>query len=100
MPLTSRQVDAVWRELTGVADFWESLKEIEPGMIRRLAELADERRWEMLFVTSRPRSAGRTVQRQSQRWLQQCGFPMPSVYVVQGSRGQIAQRAANRHRRR
>ena len=71
-------------------DFWESLQEIEPGMIRRLAELADERRWEMLFITSRPKSAGRTVQRQSQRWLQEHGFPMPSVYVVHGSRGQIA----------
>jgi hypothetical protein len=90
VPLTSRQTDAVWRALADVPDFWESLQEIEPGMIRRLAELADERRWEMLFVTSRPRSAGRTVQRQSQRWLQEHGFSMPSVYVVHGSRGQIA----------
>lgn len=89
-PLTSRQTEAVWGALVGVPDFWESLQEIEPGMIRQLAELADERRWEMLFVTSRPKSAGRTVQRQSQRWLQEHGFPMPSVYVVQGSRGQIA----------
>jgi 5' nucleotidase, deoxy (Pyrimidine), cytosolic type C protein (NT5C) len=90
IPLTPRQSDAVWRALADITDFWESLQEIETGMIRRLAELADERRWEILFVTSRPRSAGRTVQRQSQRWLQQHGFPMPSVYVVHGSRGQIA----------
>ena len=90
VPLTPRQTDAVWRTLADIPDFWESLREIEPGMIRRLAELADERRWEMLFITSRPRSVGRTVQRQSQRWLQQHGFPMPSVYVVHGSRGQIA----------
>ena len=90
VPLTPRQTEAVWRTLAEQTDFWETLREIEPGMIRRLAELADERRWEMLFVTSRPKSAGRTVQRQSQRWLQQHGFPMPSVYVVHGSRGQIA----------
>ena len=90
VPLTSRQTEAVWRALGDVTDFWESLQEIEPGMIRRLAELAEERRWEMLFITSRPKSAGRTVQRQSQRWLQQHGFQMPSVYVVHGSRGQIA----------
>jgi hypothetical protein len=44
----------------------------------------------MLFITSRPKSAGRTVQRQSQRWLQKMGFPMPSLYVVHGSRGLIA----------
>jgi hypothetical protein len=88
--LTSRQTDAVWRALSGVNDFWETLAEIEPGMIKRLATIADERRWEILFVTSRPKSAGRTVQRQSQRWLQRLGFEMPSVYVVHGSRGQIA----------
>jgi hypothetical protein len=90
VPMSSRQNDAVWKSLAAIEDFWETLQEIEPGSISRLATLADERRWEMLFVTSRPRSAGRTVQRQSQRWLQRLGFPMPSVYVVQGSRGQIA----------
>jgi hypothetical protein len=44
----------------------------------------------VIFVTSRPKSQGRTVQRQSQRWLERCGFPLPSVYVVHGSRGRIA----------
>jgi hypothetical protein len=90
LPLSSRQSDAVWKTLSAMPDFWETLGEIEPGMIKRLAALADERRWELLFITSRPKSAGRTVQRQSQRWLQQMGFPMPSVYVVHGSRGLIA----------
>jgi len=90
VPLTRRQSDAVWRQLAGTENFWESLKEIEPGAIARLATLADERRWEVLFITSRPVSAGRTVQRQSQRWLQDMGFPMPSVYVVHGSRGRVA----------
>ena len=90
LPLTSRQTDAVWDSLSGTTDFWETLSEIEPGTIRTIAKLADDRRWEMLFITSRPKSAGRTVQRQSQRWLQKMGFPMPSLYVVHGSRGLIA----------
>jgi hypothetical protein len=90
LPLTSWQSAAVWRSLADVEDFWETLAEIEPGMIGRLATMADERRWEMLFITSRPESAGRTIQRQSQRWLQRLGFPLPSVYVVHGSRGLIA----------
>jgi hypothetical protein len=90
LPLTSRQTDAVWETLSATPDFWESLSEIEPGTIKTIATLADERRWEMLFITSRPKSAGRTVQRQSQRWLQRMGFPMPSLYVVHGSRGLIA----------
>lgn len=90
VPLTRQQSDAVWHYLASVENFWDSLGEIEDGAIRRLAALADERRWEVLFITSRPRSAGRTVQRQSQRWLERLGFPLPSVYVVHGSRGRIA----------
>lgn len=90
VPLTRRQSDVVWRELAHTDDFWESLTEIEPGAIRKLAAIADERRWEVLFITSRPKSTGRTVQRQSQRWLHACGFPLPSVYVVHGSRGRVA----------
>jgi hypothetical protein len=90
VPLTRGQSNAVWTHLASVEDFWESLGEIEPGSIARLAALADERRWEVLFITSRPHSAGRTVQRQSQRWLERCGFPLPSVYVVHRSRGRIA----------
>ena len=90
VPLTRRQSDAVWRELAATTDFWETLQEIERGIIARLATVADERRWEVLFITSRPISAGRTVQRQSQRWIQGQGFQLPSVYVVHGSRGRVA----------
>jgi hypothetical protein len=89
--LSGRQSDAVWKHLSNIENFWETLTEIDDGAIRRLATLADERRWEVIFVTSRPTSAGLTVQRQSQRWLQRMGFPMPSVFVVHGSRGRIAE---------
>jgi hypothetical protein len=88
--LSRRQSDRVWREISATENFWETLTEIEPGAIAKLASVADARGWEVLFITSRPRCAGRTVQRQSQRWLQRCGFPMPSLYVVHGSRGRIA----------
>jgi hypothetical protein len=88
--LTRQQSDAVWRDLAARENFWESLDEIEAGAIARIAELAEKRRWEVLFITSRPTSTGRTVQRQSQRWLEARGFPLPSVYVVHGSRGRIA----------
>jgi hypothetical protein len=88
--LTRRQSDVVWRHLAETENFWETLDEIESGAIAKLASVADERGWEVLFITSRPRSTGRTVQRQSQRWLVDRGFPMPSLYVVHGSRGRIA----------
>ena len=67
--LSNRQADAVWKHLGAIENFWESLSEIEPGAIAKLAGLADERGWEVIFITSRPQSAGRTVQRQSQRWI-------------------------------
>jgi hypothetical protein len=91
VPLTRRQTDAVWEYLESVENFWETLGEIESGAIRRLATLADERRWEVIFITSRPSSAGLTVQRQSQRWLQRHGFELPSAFVVHGSRGRVCE---------
>lgn len=89
--LSNRQADAVWKYLGAIENFWESLAEIESGAIAKLARLADDRGWEVIFITSRPRSAGRTVQRQSQRWIQHLGFPMPSLFVVHGSRGRVAE---------
>ncbi len=89
--LSNRQADAVWKHLGAIENFWEGLSEIEPGAIAKLAGLADERGWEVIFITSRPKSIGRTVQRQSQRWIQHLGFPMPSLFVVHGSRGRIAE---------
>ncbi len=94
LPLSRGQMDGTWDELCATTDFWETLEEIEQGAIARLASIADAQRWEVIFLTSRPRSAGKTVQRQSQRWLEAKGFPLPSVYVVQGSRGRIAEALA------
>jgi hypothetical protein len=88
--LSGRQLRRLWQHVQGVDNFWRNLHEIEPGVIKRLAALADERRWEIIFLTRRPESAGETAQRQTQRWLEQKGFRLPSVFVVQGSRGRIA----------
>ena len=92
--ITDEQSEAIWARLTSREDFWATLEEIEPGAIARIAKEAEARRWDVLFITSRPRSAGATVQRQSQRWLQSKGFTLPSVFVVHGSRGRIAQALA------
>jgi hypothetical protein len=90
LALSRRQTSAIWDELCATENFWEGLRETEPGIVRRVAEIAERLRWEVIFLTSRPRSAGLTVQRQSQRWLDRLGFAMPSVFVVHGSRGKIA----------
>ena len=88
--MTSRQERRLWRHVEAIENFWETLTEIEPGAVARLAAVATERKWEVLFLTKRPASAGATAQVQTQRWLEAKGFALPSVYVVQGSRGRIA----------
>jgi len=90
LKMTLRQQRRLWKHVESIENFWGTLRELEPGVITRLAALAAERRWEIIFLTKRPESAGETAQVQSQRWLQSHGFPLPSVFVVQGSRGRIA----------
>lgn len=90
MSMTSRQTRRLWQHVESLENFWEGLRELEPGIVKRLAQIAAERRWEIIFLTKRPESAGATAQVQTQRWLQAHGFLLPSVYVVQRSRGRIA----------
>ena len=90
LALNRRQLDETWDELCSTEDFWETLEEIEAGAIARLSSLAEAHRWEVIFLTSRPRTVGKLVQVQSQRWLERQGFVLPSVYVVHRSRGRIA----------
>ena len=92
--MTVRQQRRLWRHVQSIDGFWESLQEIEPGIVARLAALSAERRWEVIFLTKRPETAGATAQVQTQRWLQAHGFPLPSVFVVQGSRGRVAESLA------
>jgi hypothetical protein len=88
--LTRSQLSAVWNRLCSVENYWETLEEIEPGTVARIWSLAETRRWEVIFLTSRPAAPGLTIQRQTQQWLARHGFPLPSVFVVEQSRGRIA----------
>jgi len=80
----------LWAAVCARVNFWETLEEIEPGVLTRLFTIARARKWEVIFLTSRPQSAGEIAQIQTQRWLESKGFSLPSVFVVQGSRGRIA----------
>src|SRR5262249_37086601 len=86
----SAEHSALWDEIRQRDAFWESLEETESGSVIRLAEVARDQHWDVICLTRRPEVAGDTAQRQTQRWLQARGFDLPSVYVVHGSRGQIA----------
>ena len=88
--MTPRQERRRWERVKTIENFWESLPEIEPGVVAKLNDLAIARGWEVIFLTKRPATSGVTAQLQTQRWLEAHGFVLPSVYVVQGSRGAIA----------
>lgn len=86
----SRRRDRIWQIIRDTDDFWLGLAPIEPGVIARLHTAAVGRRWEVVFLTQRPSTAGQTVQRQTQQWLVREGFELPSVVTLTGSRGQAA----------
>jgi hypothetical protein len=88
--LSSTQQRDLWKAVCGQENWWETLDEIEPGSLARLYRIVRDRRWELMFVTSRPETRGDTAQAQSYRWLAAQGYETPSVFVVHGSRGKIA----------
>ena len=65
----SRERDQVWEAIRRTENFWLGLRPIEPGIVRVLYETAVAHRWEVFFITQRPRTEGLTVQRQTQQWL-------------------------------
>jgi hypothetical protein len=89
--LTRAQQAALWDRVRNIDNFWATLPEEEPGIIARIARTARARRWEVLFITTRPATAGEPTQLQTQRWLHAHGFEFPSVWVLQGSRGRLAE---------
>ena len=88
--LSAKQQMQLWDHVKTVENFWRKLPELDSGIVARLWNLVVTRRWEVIFLTTRPLVAGETVQIQSQRWLKANGFLLPSVFVVQRSRGKIA----------
>ena len=85
-----RRRDAVWRVIHETPDFWMTLRPHDPMAVRRIHEMMLRHRLEVFFITQRPATVGQTVQRQTQQWLRQQGFDLPSVLVISGSRGAAA----------
>jgi hypothetical protein len=85
-----RRRDRVWQVIQETPDFWAALQPIDPAAVRRIHALMLAHSWEVFFITQRPKTAGDTVQRQTQRWLVAQGFDLPSVLVLGGSRGAAA----------
>lgn len=85
-----RRHDTVWQAIRATPDFWTTLQPTDPTAVRRIHEMMLRHRWEVFFITQRPATDGQTVQRQTQKWLVAQGFDLPSVIVINGSRGAAA----------
>jgi hypothetical protein len=86
----TRHRDQVWRAIESTPNFWMTLKPLETDAVKRLYQLTGEHNWEVFFITQRPATAGATVQWQTQMWLVEQGFAMPSVIPLSRSRGKCA----------
>ncbi len=88
--LNQDQWRTLWEHVEGFENFWTTLPEMEPGIVARIAATARARRWDVLFITTRPTTAGEPTQLQTQRWLRNHGFEYPSACVLERSRGKLA----------
>jgi hypothetical protein len=89
--LEKADVEKLWKVVAATSNWWLDVPPYEPEQIVRLYDEARRRRWEVFFVTSRPPSAGDSVQLQTQVWLEKQGFYLPAVLTTPaGARGELA----------
>jgi hypothetical protein len=88
--ISSRDIRRIWELVKHTPNWWVRVAAYEPAQIPRLYELARRLKWEVVFMTRRPATAGDPVQFQTQWWLEQQGFYYPAVVTVPGSRGELA----------
>jgi hypothetical protein len=89
--LSKADIERLWKAVARVPNWWADLPAYESDQIARLYKLSRQWRWEVFFMTSRPPSAGDTLQLQTQVWLERHGFYLPSVLTAPAlARGEIA----------
>ena len=89
--LSKPEVERLWRNVSAASNWWLDVPAYEPDQIERLYAQVRRARWEVFFMTSRPPSAGDSVQLQTQVWLERYGFYLPSVLTTpSGARGELA----------
>lgn len=89
--LSKGDIERLWKAVARVSNWWVELPAYESDQIARLYALSRRWRWEVFFMTSRPPSAGDTVQLQTQAWLERHGFYMPAVLTAPAlARGELA----------
>ncbi len=88
--LSKSDIERLWRNVAATTNWWLDIPPYEPDQIERLYTQVRRARWEVFFMTSRPPSAGDSVQLQTQVWLERHGFFLPSVLTTpSGNRGEL-----------
>lgn len=82
-PLTRKQIAHVWDAIDRQDNFWESLEILNEVNWKALQQLQDMEEVNVYFITSRPKTAGRSVARQSVNWLSAHGWRNPQVIVTE-----------------
>lgn len=87
--LSKEEQRAVWNRIVGSYNFWEVLS-METGASRRGMKLLLDQKHDLIFITARATTEGRTVQEQSARWLAwYFGINYPTV-IVDTNKGPLA----------
>ena len=88
--LSVRQQKELWAAACARVNFWEGLDEIEPGSLQRLARIVRERKWEVIFLTSRPRDRRRHRAASKSALARRTGFrcPQSSLFIGRAARSQ------------
>lgn len=80
--LTKAEISQVWDRLKGLAYFWQAL----PGYndnVEAMREFLDETRdVDVIYLTSRMDTGGRSALRQTEEWLWKHGISRPNTIVV------------------
>lgn len=71
--LTKPEQDRVWQLIKATPNFWSRLRPYPDNMTALARYLISARHVDIWLVTSRVRTAGATVARQTEQWIRSCG---------------------------
>lgn len=88
--LSREHQDAVWKKISGIYNFWETLYREEGASFFSMKKLAKDKDIELFFITARKPTLGRSVQHQCARWLDAMFSLQYPTVIVDSNKGPIA----------
>ncbi len=83
-PISAEQEDMIWKIIIDTPEFWEKLSVIdEDGWEYFKEKLMNKPNINVYFITSRRRTAGKSLEKQCINWLESIGWKNPQVICNQ-----------------